>query len=67
MERLTEVLPRQGGGQLDDPWDDTFFAWWSHQIVVIEDYPYAGIYYENNREIPIPLGSSYRDGGIKSF
>jgi hypothetical protein len=29
MERWIEVLLRQGGGKLGDPWDDAFFSWCS--------------------------------------
>jgi hypothetical protein len=58
---------RQGGGNLGDPWDNTFFYWWSDQVVAIEDYPYTGIDYHNNQEMPIPPNSSYKDIGIKYF
>jgi hypothetical protein len=63
MDRWTEVLPRKGGGHLGDPWDDAFFAWWECQVVVIEDYPYAGIDYHNDPEMPIPPNSAYGDIG----
>jgi hypothetical protein len=57
MDQWTKVLLRQGGGYLGDPKDDSFFAWSACQVVEIEDYPYVGIHYLNDPEIPIPLRS----------
>jgi hypothetical protein len=52
--RWAVLLPRQGGGRTNESFDDAFFAWLSWQIPVIEDYPYAGIDFSRDPEIPVP-------------
>jgi hypothetical protein len=54
--RWAVLLPRQGGGRTNESFDDDFFVWLSRQILVIEDYPYAGIDFLRDLEIPIPPG-----------
>jgi hypothetical protein len=54
--RWAVLLPRQGGGRTNESFDDDFFAWLSRQIPVIEDYPYAGIDFSRDPEIPVPPG-----------
>jgi hypothetical protein len=36
---------------------DKFFDWWSHQILVIEDYPYAGIDFSRDPDMVVPPGA----------
>jgi hypothetical protein len=43
VHRWATLLPRQGGGRTIEAFDDKFFDWWAREILVIEDYPYAGI------------------------
>ena len=40
-----------------DPTD--FFPWWQRQIVSIDDYPYAGIDFCGDTDMPLPLGAAY--------
>jgi hypothetical protein len=54
--RWAMLLPRQGGGRTNESFKDDFFAWLSQQILVIEDYPYAGIYFLRDPEILVPPG-----------
>jgi hypothetical protein len=49
-------MPRQGGGRVVEAYDDDFFAWLSRQIPMIEDYPYAGIDFSRDPEMPVPPG-----------
>ena len=52
-----EVLhPRQGGGRTQEAFDDKFFDRWARQIPVIEDYPYAGISFLRDPDMPMPPG-----------
>jgi hypothetical protein len=54
--RWAMLLPQQGGGRTNDSFNDDFFAWLSWQIPVIKDYPYAGIDFSRDPEIPVLLG-----------
>jgi len=36
--------------------DDKFFDWWACQIPFIEDYPYAGISFLRDPNMPVPPG-----------
>jgi hypothetical protein len=61
--RWAVLLPQQGGGRTNESFDDDFFAWLSWQIPVIEDYPYAGIDFLRNPEIPVPPGEERGEMG----
>ena len=45
----------------------TYFRWLERQIFVIEDFPYAGIDFCNDREMTLPAGEQWDDSGKKSF
>ena len=57
------LLSRQGCGRTNESFDDDFFAWLSWQIPVIEDYPYAGIKFSRDFEIPVPPGEERGEMG----
>jgi hypothetical protein len=57
------LLPRHGGGRTNESFDDDFFTWLSQQIPVIEDYPYAGIDFSRDPEIPVPPGEERGEMG----
>jgi hypothetical protein len=61
--RWAVLLPRQGGGRTNESFDDDFFAWLSWQIPAIEDYPYAGIDFSRDPEIPVPPGEERGEMG----
>ena len=61
--RSALLLPRQGGGRTNESFDDDFFAWLSWKIPVIEDYPYVGIDFSRDPEIPMPLGEEQGEMG----
>jgi hypothetical protein len=48
-------------------YDDTLFKWWKHQIPTIEDYPYAGISFLREMNMPIPPGATRGDIGTYSY
>jgi hypothetical protein len=54
MCRRVVLLPQQGGRRTNESFDDDFFTWLSRQIPVIEDYPYVGIDFSRDPEIPVP-------------
>jgi hypothetical protein len=53
---LVALMSRQGGGSTIEAFDDTFFDWWARQIPMIEDYPYIGINFSRDPDMPIPPG-----------
>jgi hypothetical protein len=52
--RWAVLLPQQGGGRINESFDDDFFSWLSRKIPVIEDYPYVRINFSRDPEIPVP-------------
>jgi hypothetical protein len=46
------------------PYNDELFFWWHRQVIAIDDYPYGGIKYTHNLNMPFPLGFSFGDIGI---
>jgi hypothetical protein len=66
MARWIEVMKWQGGGRVVTPYNDDFFFWWQRQIIALDDYPYAGINFRGNPDMPLSPGSSYDTIG-KSF
>jgi hypothetical protein len=61
--RWAVLLPRQGGGRINESFNDDFFAWLSRQIPVIEDYSYARIDFSRDPEIPVPPGEERGEMG----
>jgi hypothetical protein len=61
--RWSALLPRQGGGRTVESFNDDFFAWLSRQIPMIEDYPYAGIDFSRDPEMPVPPGEALGEIG----
>ena len=59
-------MRRLGGGRVANPYPADFFPWWRRQIVAIDDYPYAGIDFQGDPDMPLPPGSAYGDIGNES-
>ena len=57
------VMQRLGGGRVANPYPAYFFLWWHRWIISIDDYPYEGINFRGDLDIPIPPGSAYEDRG----
>jgi hypothetical protein len=49
------------------PYNNEFLFWWSQQVMALEDYPYAGIEFKGDLDMPLPPGSSYGDIGMPIF
>ena len=60
------AMHRLGGGRVSNPYPTNFFPWWQQQIVAIDDYPYVGIYFRGDPNMPLPRGSAYGDIGNES-
>jgi hypothetical protein len=41
------------------PYNDKFFFWWRRQIIALDYYPYAGIDFRGDTDMPLPPGASY--------
>ena len=57
---------RLGEGRVANPYPTDFFPWWRRQIVAIDDYPYVGIEFRRDPDIPLPPGAAYGDIGKES-
>jgi hypothetical protein len=67
MAWWTDVMRRLGGGRVPTPYNDEFFFWWRRQVIALEDYPYAGLDFKGDPNMPLPPGSAYRDIGMQLF
>jgi hypothetical protein len=52
---------------VQEAFDDKFFDWWAHQIPAIEDYPYTGISFLRDPDMPMPPGEERREIGTHYF
>ena len=48
------VMQHLGGGRVSIPYPPDFFHYWRRQIIAIDDYPYAGIEFCGDLDMPIP-------------
>ena len=60
------VMCRLGRGRVANPYTVDFFPWWQRQIISIDDYPYVGIDFQGDPDMPLPPGTSYGDISNKS-
>jgi hypothetical protein len=56
-------MKRHGGGRVSTPYNDHFFFWWRWQVIALDDYPYAGINFKGDLDMPLPPGTTYGDIG----
>jgi len=54
VTKWTALLPRQGGRRTIEAFNETFFDWWAQNISVIKDYPYVGINFSKDPDMPVP-------------
>ena len=66
QRRWADAMRRLGGGRVANPYPADFFPWWRRQIVAIDDYPYAGIGFRGDPDMPLPPGLAYGDIGNES-
>ena len=66
QRRWADAMHRLGGGRVSNPYPADLFSWWRRQVVSINDYPYAGIDFRGDPDMPLPPGSAYDDIGNKS-
>jgi hypothetical protein len=56
-----------GGGRVATPYNDDFFFWSRRQIIALDDYPYVGIDFKGDLDMPLPLGAAYDTIGKQYF
>ena len=58
MARWAALMLRLGGGQ-QMSWRPEFFSWLRHQLIVVEDWPYAGTNFMGDPDLPLPEGEDW--------
>ena len=66
QRRWENVMCRLGRGRVANPYPADFFPWWQRQIIAIDDYPYAGIDFRGDPDMPLPPRAAYGDIGNES-
>ena len=66
LHGVRDPAQRRWGVRVANPYPADFFPWWRRQIIAIEDYPYAGIDFRGDPDMPLPPGSAYGDIGNES-
>ena len=60
MARWAELMLRAGGGQ-QMSWRPEFFGWLRRQLIVVEDWPYAGTDFTGDPDLPLPEGDDWHE------
>ena len=60
------VMHRLGKGRVANFYPTDFFPWWRRQIIAKNNYPYAGIDFRGDPDMPLPPGAAYGDIGKES-
>ena len=66
QRRWANVMRRLGGGRVSNPYLAQFFPWWRRQLTAIDNYPYAGIDFRGDPDMPLSPGAAYGDIGKES-
>ena len=54
-------MARTGAGRGRVKFGDVFFRWLWDQMLMVEDYTYAGIYFTCDPDLPLPPGGQWGD------
>jgi hypothetical protein len=54
MERWTSLFSRLGNEPSTSRFIANFFAWWRRKLVVIKDFPYAGVDLKGSVDFVLP-------------
>ena len=61
--KWSRVMPRGGGGR-SVSWGLCFREWLESQVIFVEDWPYAGIDFRGDPDMPLPAGEQWDDEGM---
>ena len=67
MVRWVALMARHSEGGVIVRFPSTYFRWLEHQIFEIEDFPYAGMDFCDDRDMPLPLGAQWDESGKKNI
>ncbi len=57
-------MKRLGGGEVPrTSFDDEFFTWRDQQIIVVDDYPYAGLDFQGDPDLALLLNATWGEIG----
>ena len=66
MLRWVEIMACTGGDESKVKYGSDFFHWLEDQILMVEDYVYAGTDFRGYPDLPLPIGSQWGDIGKKN-
>ena len=68
IARWEDLMKRLGGSEVPrTTWDDEFFQWWEKKVIVVEDYPCAGMDFLDNPDLVLPPGAAWGTIGKIEF
>ena len=67
MLQWVEIMARTRGGRAKVKFEAPFFRWLNDQILMIEDYAYAGTDIQGDPNLPLPPGAQWGDIGKKQY
>ena len=59
-------MRKLGEGRVSNPYPVDFFPWWQRHIIAIDDYPYVGIDFHGDPDMPLQPGVAYGNIGNES-
>ena len=65
MLRWVQVMARTGVGRGRVRFGDAFLRWLLDQMLIVEDYAYAGTDFTGDPDLPLPPGGQWGDIGKK--
>jgi hypothetical protein len=66
MKRWVDHMDRHGGCHIVR-YTDVFFEWMRTQMIMVDDYSYAGLYFHGDPDLALPKGSQWGDIGKKEI
>jgi hypothetical protein len=66
MKRWVDLMARHGGGHMVR-YNDVFFQWLRTQMLMVDDYAYAWLYFHGDPDLALPKGSQWGDIGKKEI
>ena len=62
MQRWTDLMARRGAHSTI-VFTPTFFEWFNRQAMTFTEYPYSGMDFHGDPDLPLPIGSMWGDIG----
>ena len=65
MQRWVQIIARTRAGRGKVKFGEPFFRWLRDQLLMVEDYAYAGTNFSGDPDLPLPPGGQWGDIGKK--